>query len=87
MRTWGTYSYTIATHFLPALINGDTSGLTDDEVKDLLDFEAAARERVRADGFTVGHWADAEDSTNFTQCEVCGLYAETTQVYLMVYTD
>ena len=87
MRHWDMYSYHVADHFLPALINGDLSGLSDDDEKELREFEVSAHARAHANGFTVGHWADAGDSGDFRQCEISGLHAITAQVYLMVYTD
>ena len=55
-------TYTLPTWALPALFNGDVSGLTDEEVKQIDDLERAAR---RAHG--VGHWSyNPEDEPYFS---------------------
>ena len=60
-----TYTYTIGAHFLPALINADDSGLSDDESRALLAFELD----LPGDG----HWsADDTDSSEFARCDVTG---------------
>ena len=61
-----TYTYTISAHFLPALVNGDDSGLSDDESRALLAFELDLPGN--------GHWsADDADSFDFARCDVTGL--------------
>lgn len=69
------YTYTIARHYLPALINGDPSGLTDQESADLEQFEAQVI-HDDADG-AAGHWSyDDSDADNFKRCAVSGLDAD-----------
>lgn len=84
---WDYFEYHIGEHFLPALINGDSCGMTDDECAELAEFERASRAAAHAAGFTVGHWAGmAEDGECFRRCDVSGLYANCVAVRLMVYT-
>lgn len=61
-----TYTYIIGAHFLPALINGDESGFTDDESDALSGFIASLP--------GAGHWScDDADSFDFARCDVTGL--------------
>jgi len=77
---WDWYDYTIAGHYLPALINGDESGLEERECKMLQTFIDNLPEQAKA-----GHWAydSDENGEDFTTCEVCGLYAGCFNVRLM----
>lgn len=61
-------TYIIGKHFLPALINGDYTGMEDHEDQAL----DAFLERVACKG----HWSYADEGENFTRCEVSGLYAD-----------
>lgn len=67
-----TRTYTIASHFLPALINGDYTGLEDHE--DL------ALDAFLAEVACKGHWSCAEEGAGFTRCEVTGLMADCYEV-------
>jgi hypothetical protein len=85
---WDHYEYTIASHFLSALINDDPSGLEGDEDRQLTEFERAAHANAKESGFTVGHWdydSDELDNGNFTYCDVTGLRADCVTLRLMVY--
>ena len=77
---WDWYEYTIAGHYLPALINGDDSGLEVRECKMLQTFINNLPEQAKA-----GHWAYDNDDNgeDFTTCDVCGLYAGCYNVRLM----
>lgn len=77
---WDWYEYTIAGHYLPALINGDESGLEERECKMLQTFTDNLPEQAKA-----GHWAYDNDDNgeDFTTCDVCGLYAGCYNVRLM----
>jgi hypothetical protein len=75
------YDFEIAEHFLPALINGDDSGLTNDESKLLDEF--------------ADHWQSLDSATwdvlpvgnDFTVDYITGLYATTKTVRLYYYND
>ena len=58
------YDYHIASHYLSALINGDESGLSDDESADLQAFVESLP--------GPGHW-DCDDDEHFARCEVSGM--------------
>lgn len=76
---WDWYEYTIAGHYLPALINGDDSGLEERECEILQTFIDNLPEQAKA-----GHWAyNDENREDFTVCDVCGLYAGCYNVRLM----
>lgn len=57
-----TYTYVISSHFLPALINGDKSGLTLKEQNQLAKFDANLP--------GAGHWNCDTDSFAFATCQV-----------------
>ena len=59
-----TYTYTIGAHFLPAIINGDETGLEDGESRQLDAFLSCLPEGP-------GHWnCDDSDSFDFARCDV-----------------
>ena len=86
-KVWDSYGYHIADYFLPYLINGDASELSNVERKELDDFEAYAKKYAVERGFTVGHWAVEDDSENIGFCDVCDKPANVATVKLMVYKD
>ncbi len=61
------YQYEISAHFASAIINGDYSGLTDKEIKEIDLF---------MDNLPVknGHFDLVEGEDNFSECEVSGLF-------------
>lgn len=71
---WDYYEFSIAEHFVSAIINEDYTGLNDEEEKQLDNFLA---------GYKDGHW-DYEDLIGFSEdyktCEVCNQYAKTMQL-------
>ena len=61
-----TYTYTIGAHFLPALINGDETGLTLEEQNLLSGFDANLP--------GAGHWSCGDaDEFNFARCDITDL--------------
>lgn len=66
------YEYKVATHFLPALINGDDSGL------DTHDFESLEMwlTTVPSDG----HWGVIYHGGDFTVCDISELFADCARV-------
>lgn len=63
------YDYTIGTHYISAIINGDTSGLNDDEEQMLNDF-------LSCDVFQNGHWAVPDNDESFSRCDISGLMGD-----------
>lgn len=63
--------YRIAAHFMPAIINGDTTGLEAGEEKELDAF---------LQWVGVGVWDCDDDEPQFTQDEVTGLWADCFEV-------
>jgi hypothetical protein len=85
-RVWDHYEFKISGHYLPALINGDYSGLEDEEIRELHDWMHGARVCAMDSGFTVGHWSHDEcGDDDWGRCEVSGLFAMRETVRLMVY--
>ena len=62
------YEYSIASHFLPALINNDLSGL---ESQDEADFKSWLENTPD----TIEFW-DCGDNVEFSHCEVTGLHSD-----------
>jgi hypothetical protein len=68
------YTYHLAGHYLPALINGDYSGLTDQEEKELTAF---------IDSLPVtGHFDIVSEESYFKRCKICELHANCYEVRL-----
>ena len=85
--TFDTTKHTIGTHFLAALVNGDYTGLTEEE---LGEFTAWLHDATADYHDTGDHlWVFAHESvpepdvTDFTKCEVTGLYSTTVEVHLL----
>ena len=64
---WDYYAFSIGEHLAPAIINGDYTGLDDAEEKQLKKFLA---------DYTAGHWDIEDDSEDYHNCEVSGLYTK-----------
>jgi hypothetical protein len=82
-----TIKCTVATHFLSPLVNGDFTGLDDAEIKTFIEWlhEATAPYHDADDNLWVfAHESVPEpDVTDFTKCEVTGMYSQTTEVHLL----
>lgn len=61
--------FTIAEHYLSALINGDYSGMDDAEESDFDSWLQSAQNG------RLGHW-DCATESNFMRCDVTGLRAD-----------
>jgi len=85
-KIWDHYTYYIADYYLPYLINGDASGLSNAEREELDEFEQFAQNLAKEDGFTVGHWA-VQDNENYGMCEVSDKLGNVAEVWLMVYKN
>ena len=69
--TMKTINYKIAEHYLPALINGDYTGMSAEE-------EYALEMFLQAQGLPKGHWSPRYhyDDRDFAKCEVSGLMVD-----------
>ena len=72
------YEFLISTSFLPALFNGDTSGLSPE------DEAALDRFLVKAMKLGYGHWAELEEDAGFGRDEITGLGSTRALVAWMV---
>jgi hypothetical protein len=88
-REWDHYESKIATHYLCALINDDTSSMEDYEVRDFNTWKQTMEAQARVDGWTVDHWTtDHEDDIeDWGECAVTHLKAMRATVKLMVYKE
>ena len=75
------YNYYIGAQFVPYLINGDASGLSDREHELIEQYEAAL---VAAYPNRNTHWAMPESEPYFARCEVTGLMGEIVHIKRMV---
>jgi len=64
-----TIQYNVATPFVSALINGDTSGFNQEDIDALDRFEQQERPK--------GHWSYGDDAPDFRRCDICHLMADT----------
>ena len=72
--------YTIAIHYLPAIINDDWTGLDENEILELttfLDRETKGNESFHA-------WTVPNQEPELATCEISGLYGECEKVILLV---
>lgn len=81
-ESWDFLEFTIAGHYLSALINGDTSGLEDQEIKDLETFEQNAYSVAKSCKAVAWHWSIDTECANFARCEVSNLFASVFDVSL-----
>lgn len=66
--------YTIGDYFASLVVNGDLSGLTNEEVRLFDEFCETVKERDAPSGYTFGHWAiNDEEYDEFSVCEITGL--------------
>jgi hypothetical protein len=63
------YEYRIGIYFAPALINGDYTGLSDDDAAQFNDWLETIDRRVT-------HWDMEDKQEDFTRCEVTGLHSD-----------
>ena len=61
------FEYTISEHFMPAIINDDFTDLDDSEAETL-------NEWLENSDMRAGHWVIEDDSENYCECEVSGLF-------------
>ena len=82
-QKWDIYEFTVAGHYLSALINGDISGLDNDDEKALRLFEERAVAKAKEDGAIHWHWSIDTECGNFAKCEVSGLWADVFDISLV----
>ena len=87
MRTLGeimqTYIFTIASHYASALINGDYSGLEDNEEKELNDFLAYLEREYGTNNLVLTDYY-AINEADFNRDDVTNLWANCLQFNLEV---
>ena len=70
------FEYRVSEHFLPAIVNDDYTGLNDEESNLLQQFLTEASKLENA------IWVIDEDSSNFIDCDVTGLFSNCHKVKL-----
>ena len=85
-RSFDYKEFNIGSHFLSALINSDSSGLSDEEVSQLTNFEKNAIASLPA--HKSHHWAVQDDGYNeFGHDDVTGLKGSVEQVNLVFFPN
>ena len=69
------YNYTLADHWLSAIINGDYTGLEDDEVQTLDTFLADLPKHFHYKTPMIGVWDVIGDEGHFARDDISGLHA------------
>lgn len=73
------YTFNMGGHFLSAIINGDYSGLSDQDETNLNRFMDNLPDQFQLKG---GHFDLMEGEAHFSECEVSGLFDECIEVRL-----
>lgn len=85
---WDSYEYEVAEGYVSGIMNGDTSGLEDDDEEYLIKFEMNAHNRAVRDGWKVGHWScGSEEDDRYAECDISGLFALVVPLTLHVYKE
>jgi hypothetical protein len=73
-----TYDYTIGAHFASAIVNGDYSGLEDNEGRQFDQFMAALPNHYHYKTKKIKNFdlVDYEQEPNFDRCDITGLYSD-----------
>lgn len=80
-----TYHYDISAHLMPALMCGDLTGLTADEIMAVWDFEEGVERWARlAAGYRGHYWRCDPISEYRAECEVMGLEADCVSAMLVI---
>ncbi len=83
---WDQFDYEIAECYVSGLINGDVSGLEDEDEKLLIQFETYAHNTATRSGWRIGHWdCGEEEDERYAECDVSGLFAKVVPVSLHVF--
>ena len=83
-EVWDYYSFTISDYWLSALINGEYSGLDDDEVEVFSEWEQSSLKLVA--GTATSHW-DFDDEPYFGKDDITGLMSNVVEVRLLFKKD
>lgn len=86
MKILGEFEYVIGSHFLPALFNGDVTGLDDAECAEIERFEEVARAfaAIEYPDMASAHWDYDETGEGFARCEVTDLMGDCCRVRLVI---
>lgn len=78
---------TIGSHFLPALINGDLSGISARDQNDLAAWELDILIQAQETGNGAGHWSTGYGRDEFGVCDVTGFRGDVEIVRYMYPID
>lgn len=70
--------FEVTSDYLPYIINGDCSGLSDEEIEQVDKFLT-----FESDGITNFHWSYNTDHNNFTRCDISKLSADCVELHLV----
>lgn len=82
-----TVEYDVLAAFIPSIINGDESGLTDDEIGEIDDFMSGAAEFAQSwFGYRSHHWSTGGDA-GFGRCEISSCLGDREVLQLVIMLD
>lgn len=79
MKRSESLSFFVCTHYIPALINGDYSGLETNEMHIVEDFHNEVHSQC-PEGFEWGHFSVSDAEPEITQCEASDKLADCVEV-------
>lgn len=78
-------SYQVGSHFIPALINDDESGLEDNEIELLNSFVQSLSSKHQSKVFTTSN-DPYEYEDEFALCEITNLYSSCSKLIVLIYS-
>lgn len=82
-----TIEYDVLAAFIPSIINGDESGLTDYEIGEIDDFMSAAAEYAQSrPGYRSHHWT-TDGEAGFGRCEISACLGDREILQLVIMLD
>jgi len=82
-----TVDYDVLVEFVPAFINDDYTGLTDDEIHEIAEFMSTADAWARSQpGYRSHHW-DIGGAAGFGRCAISACFGDREQLLLVIMLD
>lgn len=83
-----TEEYDVLSHFIPAIVNADKTGLDADESREMDEFIREAEEWAkRRPGYRSHHWCAGNENAGFGRCEISACFGERETLQLVIMFD